>query len=201
MQMICAWCGAIGDKQPRQIYRAQRRGAPLYCDLICSGKGQRRRAKEKWADGDFYKSWHQKGIMDRSIPEPNSGCWLWLGCINKHGYGSYGRYLAHRISYEANEIPAGLTIDHLCRVRCCVNPDHLEAVTHKVNVLRGVSPSALHSRKSSCLHGHPLSGRNLYIYPSGRRGCRACSDIAVAAYRKRKTDAWIAATQTEEDGP
>lgn len=77
------------------------------------------------------------------IPEPNTGCWLWLGAVNEHQYGvrclpAGKKTKAHRISYEMAKgpIPDGLVIDHLCRMKCCVNPDHLEAVTQSINVTR-----------------------------------------------------------------
>ncbi len=78
--------------------------------------------------------------------EPNTGCWLWTAHVVKGGYGRFrdGRMvLAHRWSYEHfnGPIPAGEEVDHLCRVRSCVNPQHLEAVTHVINVNRGDLPS------------------------------------------------------------
>jgi len=88
-------------------------------------------------------------IEAKSIPEPNSGCWLWLGEVNSAGYGRiargnphYGyrtRILAHRASYEIakGSIPDGMELDHLCRVRSCVNPDHLEPVNRSENNSRG----------------------------------------------------------------
>jgi hypothetical protein len=88
-------------------------------------------------------------IALRSIPEPNSGCVLWLGELNSAGYGriSQGnnhvgkrvRYLAHRVSYELakGQVPEGMELDHLCRVRCCINPEHLEPVTRSENNRRG----------------------------------------------------------------
>jgi hypothetical protein len=76
-------------------------------------------------------------------PEPNSGCWLWTAYIDKGGYGNFrmGRQsslMAHRVAYEAlvGDIPAGLVVDHSCRTRCCVNPEHLEPVTQKENTAR-----------------------------------------------------------------
>jgi hypothetical protein len=115
-----------------------------------------------------------------AMPEPNSGCWLWVGPINYAGYAVMevnGRQVrGARFAFEMfkGKIPDGLTIDHLCRVRCCVNPDHLEAVPIRVNILRGENPPAKNGRKTHCNQGHPLSGENLYIAPSGKRFCRIC---------------------------
>lgn len=114
-----------------------------------------------------------------SVPEPNTGCWLWLmgGCL---GYGRIRmggvQIGAHRISYEAfiGPIPDGLEIDHLCRVRSCVNPAHLEPVTQAVNTARGNSPTAIWARESRCKRGHPLAGDNIARNAGGRRLCRTC---------------------------
>lgn len=107
----------------------------------------------------------------------DGGCWRWRNCVDKGGYGKVASKLAHRISYEAfiGPIPEGLTIDHLCRNRRCVNPAHMEPVTNKVNVLRGISPSAKHAAKTHCVYGHELLGDNIYVDPKGRRVCRKCS--------------------------
>ena len=86
-----------------------------------------------------------------------SKCWSWIGSKDKNGYGlfSFDTY-SHRISYEffKGEILSGLVIDHLCRNTNCCNPDHLEAVTNKENVLRGIGPSALNAKKTYCSKGH-----------------------------------------------
>jgi hypothetical protein len=122
------------------------------------------------------------------------GCWQWTGSKNNCGYGrvSYLREnrLAHRVSYVTfkGEIPNGMTIDHLCRNRACINPDHLEAVPIGVNVLRGDGPSARHARKTHCPAGHPYSGENLYLYGTTRQ-CVTCSkNRAMMAYNKKKKE-------------
>lgn len=118
---------------------------------------------------------------DKFIPEPNSGCWLWIASRDRQGYGrfSLSRYLtasrqqqAHRVSYliYRGELTPDLVIDHLCRNTSCVNPDHLELVTRKVNTLRGNSPSAQCSRRTHCAQGHPFDAR----YSNGSRACREC---------------------------
>lgn len=108
-------------------------------------------------------------------------CWVWTGYTNADGYGKLCRgtttYAAHRVAYfgMVGEIPNGLELDHLCRNRACVNPDHLEPVTHHVNVMRGSGLAAKHARRTSCSEGHELTPENTYIPPRGDgRYCRTC---------------------------
>lgn len=128
-------------------------------------------------------------IIDRIAID--DGCWEWTGYVNVRGYGALkyrGKVLAaHRVSYElfVGPIPGGLQLDHLCRNRSCVRPGHLEAVTARVNTLRSLNPAAINSRKTHCKHGHPFSGRNLYVNPNGERACRACRNLDAAEYRSR----------------
>jgi len=132
------------------------------------------------------------------IPVPESGCWIWLAATSQKGYGQFklnGRmHAAHRVSYELyrGRIPEGLGLDHLCRVRCCVNPDHLEPVTDKVNCHRGFSLQAMNMRKTYCVNGHPLAGLNLQARPDGGRRCRACKyrDDTWKAYKRQRRRNW-----------
>lgn len=136
---------------------------------------------------------------DMFEPEPNTGCWLWTGATRsklKYGVirwdGKQGA--AHRFSYEQfkGKIPDGLHIDHLCRMPLCVNPDHLEAVTQRVNNNRGTSPCAQNYRKTHCKNGHELSDENLAtIYGKEvgvrRRRCLACRKAsAIRSQKKRR---------------
>lgn len=118
--------------------------------------------------------------VDRSAgPE---GCWPWLGFINPDGYGHVwedGKQIgAHRVAWRLfnGPTPAGKELDHLCRVRSCVNPGHLEAVTNCENTLRGVSVTAVNAKKSSCPNGHPYKRGNL---KNGRhyRYCLVCQNV------------------------
>jgi hypothetical protein len=102
---------------------------------------------------------------------------LWIGSIRKDGYGhfSIGKkiLLAHRAAYQyfIGPLPSNLSIDHLCRVRCCVNPQHLEPVTTRVNILRGTGFAGINSRKEKCSRGHPFDK----VWRSKNRMVRACS--------------------------
>lgn len=112
--------------------------------------------------------------------EPMTGCWLFTGRLDDNGYPrllveGLNAY-AHRFSYEhhVGSVPAGLHLDHICRNRPCVNPAHLEAVTCRVNVLRGESPGAKAVRSNECKRGHSLN--NAYSW-GGKRQCRTCRQI------------------------
>lgn len=116
------------------------------------------------------------------LKEVVSGCWLWRGNIHKEGYGRFHvngcKQLAHRVSYELfrGRIPEGMQIDHLCRVRFCVNPNHLEVVTGRENTLRGEGICAKWAKQTHCLHGHEYTPENTYMY--GRwRYCRECARL------------------------
>src|SRR3990167_10136851 len=91
-------------------------------------------------------------FLERIVPEPNTGCWLWTGGLGSHGYAQFWfnnqQGLGHRWSYKYFRGPLlpGYTIDHLCRVRSCVNPHHLEQVTYQTNILRGIGITAIHAR-------------------------------------------------------
>ena len=137
-------------------------------------------------------------IIERySIPEPNTGCWLWTRGTTRDGYPVVryrgDTWRAHRLSYtlHVGEIPAGLTLDHLCGVSCCVNPAHLEPVTAAVNILRGKTTlAALNAAKTHCKHGHEFTPSNTYRFVSKegrhRRKCRACTLRICAAYLASK---------------
>lgn len=95
---------------------------------------------------------------------------------------------AHRIAWEAKygKIPAGLVIDHLCRNPPCINTDHLEVVTTRTNVLRGIGNAAQNARKTHCVAGHELSGANIHITKARRRICNQCERRRQKEYKQRK---------------
>ncbi|SRR6266581_4125943 len=119
-------------------------------------------------------------------------CWEWRGNRNKLGYGRIwidGRsVLAHRFAFEVakGKIPPGLEPDHLCRHAWCVRPTHLEAVMHRVNMLRGNTPAARAATTTHCPQGHPYTGPNLYLTRAGHRECRICKRARFLAFHARR---------------
>lgn len=120
-------------------------------------------------------------LGDWFVPVTESGCWIWTRAHNGLGYGRLwiGEkcVYAHRTSYELlrGPIAKGLTIDHLCRIPHCVNPEHLEPTTMRENILRGTAPSSVAARTNLCSKGHEISGHNAMIRKKdGKRRCRTC---------------------------
>jgi len=128
------------------------------------------------------------------------GCWLYGGFLDRDGYGNVSIPLAtarrgwstgraHRVVYEyfRGTIPDGMTLDHICGVRNCVNPDHLQPCTAGENVMRGNSLQAQYATRTHCKNGHPFSGSNLFTKRDGQgRGCLACQAAGQARYRAKK---------------
>lgn len=129
------------------------------------------------------------------IPEPNTGCWLWTGCVDEPGYGHFSSRRvdqtsrAHRWAWMLyrGPIPKGFFIDHICRVRSCVNPDHLRVVTPRVNSLENsVSLAVVNAAKTHCKHGHAFDRANTRPDDNGNRVCRACRRDIKRRWRWRK---------------
>lgn len=124
-----------------------------------------------------------------------TGCIDWTRSIRRDGYGRIfvggAARLAHKIAYEVEHGPVrpGLHLDHLCRNPKCINPDHLEPVSPRENIIRGVGPTAINAAKTHCKHGHEFSPSNTYVNGKGNRSCRACNRAAVAALKIRKSRA------------
>ena len=128
--------------------------------------------------------------FESHIDKQEDGCWLWTASKGDSGYGRFGIrsgmiLRAHRFSYELyiGKIPKHLQLDHLCRVRHCVNPSHLEPVTMKENCGRGYWAS-----RKECSKGHPYTAKNTYYGKAGNRACRACGCLRMKKqYQKRKS--------------
>jgi len=118
-------------------------------------------------------------------------CWTWLGSKYQNGYGKLGRagVMAHRIAYELTkgDVPPDMCLDHLCKNRLCVNPDHLEVVTLVENVMRGDSQHAVNARKTHCIRGHAFTKENTYIRKDrNTRSCKECARMTNAIYVSRE---------------
>jgi hypothetical protein len=159
MTFTCPICGRTREFTPSRINR----------QYTCGGDCRRARL-DRARDQRFW-----------SKVDKTASCWLWTGYVNNHGYGVFGRHrqtqYVHRFAYErlVGPIPEGLELDHLCRTPSCVNPEHLEAVTHRENSLRSDSPHAREARQTHCIHGHPFSKSNTYVTKLGKRQCRQCA--------------------------
>lgn len=139
-------------------------------------------------------------LLDRiqaRIVIDTDGCWVWQGS-KCNGYGVVGRgrrtdstMQTHRAMYEimVGPVPVGLQLDHLCRNRACCNPAHLEPVTQRENILRGLGSSAQHARQTECLRGHPFDDINTRTTTTGARVCRTCHRERNASYYQKKTAA------------
>lgn len=132
-------------------------------------------------------------LLDRVMAKVDASgdCWEWTGRFGDHGYGSYSvsgsTKQAHRLVWEllVGPVAPGLTIDHLCRVRSCVNPDHLEPVTMRENTLRSpIAPAAVNARKTHCPRGHPYAGDNV-TYSANGRACVECDRTKSREYQRR----------------
>lgn len=131
-------------------------------------------------------------------PEPNTGCYLWTAAVNNGGYGIFGFKVdgktravgAHRLNYEMTNGPIGkgLDIDHKCRQRSCVNPAHLEAVSHRENMRRGNALMGINARKTHCLRGHEFTPENTRPHGKVNRSCKACEKIRNLASRARRAE-------------
>lgn len=167
---------------------------------ICSVEGCGGKHNCRGWCSKHYQRWLARGtVEDRVMPtvderfwakvRPTGFCWEWTGFRNDDGYGGFfptndvPAVLAHRHAYEllVGPIPDGLVIDHLCRVRHCVNPDHLEPVTIAENIRRGFAREAVRAawqaKYTHCRRrGHPMEGDNI-MHSQGRRRCRECMRI------------------------
>ena len=138
---------------------------------------------------DDHRFWSRVELLE-------NGCWRWQGVVSKWGYavfvpnGTRAGIAAHKWAYRKyiGPIPEGLEPDHICRNRACVNPWHLEPVTHRVNVLRGQGAAAKNARKTHCPRGHPYSPENTYFIKARFGKARLCKRCNSENCRKHQSN-------------
>lgn len=167
------------------------------CGRRTAGRGMCERHYTRWLrNGDAlvsHRPTYRQPAEERFWPkvDANGVCWEWTSARDANGYGRFDSQSAHRWAWAnlVGQIPDGLELDHLCRNRSCVNPDHLEPVAGIVNRARSYSVASINGRKTHCINGHPFEGNNVMVRvkPSGRvaRQCRACHYARTAARRRK----------------
>jgi hypothetical protein len=184
--MICQTCGQPFETMPVYV----KRGQAKHCSIACSFEERRIPLAER-----FWTKVDKNGPIPEDRPELGP-CWVWRGSIRRDGYGTVHQskpvrrmVSTHIYAYEVvnGPVPAGLQLDHLCRNPACCRPDHLEAVTPQVNVLRSNSLSAQRARQQFCKNGHEFTPENTRVSKRNQRTCRACDreEHRTAAYREK----------------
>lgn len=183
--------------QPGTVPNTWMRGIEM-TDRICSVEGCDLKVQARGVCNPHYKRLRRAGELEL-LPKltererfwakvnKTETCWLWTATNDGHGYGAFNTasrrspVKAHRFAYEdlVGPIPEGMQLDHLCRTPLCVNPAHLEPVTHAENMRRGNGWSGTKFRQTHCVHGHPFDEENTYVWSDGRghtrRYCRTCA--------------------------
>lgn len=134
--------------------------------------------------------WRTLSRMNAKTRVTPTGCWEWTGSRQRNGYGRVSfqgqSRFSHRVGYTllVGPIPEGMQIDHLCRNRACWNPDHLEVVTCRVNLLRGETLPAACAAKTACPRSHLYDAENTWVDNRGARICRTCNKTRCKTYRR-----------------
>lgn len=173
VERSCANCGRTLYFWPSRDNNSTRK----YCNRACRFAWHDRFCDPATSEGQESL---RRRLVSKYTVAPN-GCWLWDACKDENGYGLVSirgkRWMAHRAVWlvERGALPIGLVPDHLCRTPACVNPDHLEWVTVRENLLRGAHPLFVAHRENRCTKGHDLTPQNTYVDPKGYRQCRTCT--------------------------
>lgn len=175
------------------------------CSIVMCDRPRKTRG---WCEMHYYR-WYRNGTPHyptdaeaiwSQIERTESGCWEWTGRRSEANYPQYGKHWAHRYVYEllVEPIPEGLELDHLCVNPPCVNPAHLEPVTHAENVKRAWEKN----RSTHCPQGHEFTEENTYRSPTAgsSRACRECSRIRQREARRRRNQGHPDECQCGEDG-
>jgi hypothetical protein len=132
-------------------------------------------------------------FMEKVSVEPNSGCWLWTASVSPSGYAKFG--ITRSVSVEAHawayrrfrgDVPRGWDVHHKCEVKCCVNPNHLQAIEKATHREITDTPCSRNKKKSHCLNGHPFDEKNTHYDKNGGRSCRACHSIRQNSARAKR---------------
>lgn len=197
--------------RPRSAKREPEQCTVTGCERPKNAKGlcgMHRKRQLKWGDVNvtyghhpeaeqrFWSKVNKNGSMPPQTIAPGL-CWEWTGAKTTGGYGQFWlkpkKVVSHRFAYEqlVGPIPEGLQLDHLCRNRACVNPQHLEPVTQQINIWRGFSIVTANRLKTHCPQGHPYTAENTYLHPKNNgRICRACArERSRINYQKKRTSA------------
>lgn len=164
--------GLPASAEARRKNSEGHKGQPAWNRGIQLSEGYRQKLSAGHMQDPVASFWHKV--------EKTDTCWVWRGTRQTKGYGyhvaSKRGSLAHRFAYQllVGPIPDGLQVDHVCRNRWCVRPEHMRLVTPRENVLAGIGISAQNARKTHCLRGHPFEGTNLLRDSKGRRMCATC---------------------------
>jgi hypothetical protein len=198
-------CFKLHNNARSQRGRRERDGKPRQQQYTFNGDGN---LVDQFGEVHLKSSFEDRfwSKTERRIGE----CWLWKSWVNKEtGYGMftirYQKFLAHRIAYGLTHgsVPRELQLDHLCRNRSCINPTHLEPVTNRENMARGIGPAVTRARaaerratRTECKNGHPWVPENIYVM-GGHQVCRACSLITVKKSYEKKGAERVAAGLTK----